>query len=113
METGPVLFVLFLLFIGILLILFVRKGLREQASYRARLASAARMPRLTAPRAPGPAAAAVAPPVRLAREQPAMLETLSVSSVRAAFEKFFPEDPWRNMNAARVSEAFEEFTRKR
>jgi hypothetical protein len=106
MEFGPALFVLFLLSVGILMIVFVRKGLKEQALSQERSRSAALMSRR-----------AVVPRARRSfitstLEQSTPWERLSDSSVREAFEKFWPEDPWRSLTASRVSEAFEEFTRK-
>jgi hypothetical protein len=105
MEFGPVLFVLFLLSVGILMIVFVRRGLKEQASSQERIRNGAPMSRRTAQRARRSF-------ITSTLEQSTPWERLSDSSVREAFEKFWPEDPWRSLNASRVSEAFEEFTRK-
>jgi uncharacterized iron-regulated membrane protein len=51
METGTILFALFLLSAGILLILLFRKGLKDRVLYQERMASAARTPRLSPSRA--------------------------------------------------------------
>jgi hypothetical protein len=106
MEMGTVLFALAMLLAGILLILIFRKGLKERALIQERMESSARSPRRNASRSRR------RPAVALAREQPATWQSLSVSSIRDAFEKFASKDPWRSMSTSSVSEAFEEFMRK-
>ncbi len=51
MEVGPLLFVMFLLSLGVLLIIIFRRGLKEQARYQERLTTEARNKQYAAMRA--------------------------------------------------------------
>jgi hypothetical protein len=107
MGLGAILFALILLSVGILLILSIRKGLKELALSQERVADNARMRRRSPARARRPRVVALP-----AREQAEAWQSLSAKAIREAFEKFAPEDPWRSLNASRVNDAFEKFMRK-
>lgn len=108
MDLGALLFTMFLVGLGVLLILLVRQGMMERALFEERRKSIAARP----PRRPASRAALRPDTMGPLRKQATAWESLSDSSVRAAFEKFLPDDPWRGINASSVNDAFEEFMRK-